>query len=549
MQASIDSPAGTAPDSELLARFAGSGEEAAFAELVRRHSPLVFAVARRRLGDSGFAEDAAQQAFIAMARRANKLGSIPCLAAWLHKVTVYEATTIIRREARHRRRALQAAGPDSRPNASPDLDEALAALSASDREVLLLHHFEKLAYDQVARRLGITAEAAQRRGHRALGKLRDLLQKRGISRDEAACAMWLGTGLVPAALMIPAGFAEKTASLKKAAGTAVPWLPLVAAAVVLGGGTWAMMQASKPAPASPPPEAAVPAPERPASRKRALSKPDSELSDELREFIALARKDSAQAWAFVKQRDYWESFIANSMGPLDERDPAAAERFLTVLESRDTRVKAITAIFVARASANFDAAVAWVDGFAEPSERKAIQSCGKAYANEAPHEPDYHGALKFARTREVRHWLIGEACAKYAAEDETGLATMAATLEGVERRIVLCWQASILLERGDPRGLELMDEARPGRAGDTYLRLSRPDYIAKRDPQAVIERLLQQSDNPSSREVAWTLWNCWGERDVRAAAAWAIEHNAKVADKNRKFSTQAEPLNRFMKQP
>ncbi len=548
MQASIDSPAGTAPDSELLARFAGSGEEAAFAELVRRHSPLVFAIARRRLGDSGHVEDAAQQVFIAMSRRARQLREIPCLAAWLHKVTVYEATDIIRREARHRRRASQAAQPDPGMAAGPDLDEALASLPGGDREILLLHHFERLGYAEIARRMHITAAAAQRRGHRALARLAELLRRR---ENEAACSMWLAAGLAPLSTEVPGRFSERVLAAKKSASFSVPWLPLLAGFAVVGAAAL-VVQATRPAPAAPPVPvvAAAPAPERPGPRKRALSKPDSELSDEVREFIALAKKDSAQAWAFVKQRDHWESFIANAIGPLDERDPAAAERFLAVLESRDLRRQTIAAIFLSRASGNFDAAVAWIDGFAEPLDRQAISASNKTYFNTAPNEPDYHGALKFARTPEVRNWLIGEACAKYAAENEPGLEAMAATLEGVERRLVLCWQASILLERGDSRGLDLIDEIRPGRvAGDTRLMPSRPDHIAKRNPQAVLERLLQQTDNRWRHEFAWTLWQEWGARDARAAAAWAIEQNAKTEDKYQKFSTPSEPLNRFMNQP
>jgi RNA polymerase sigma factor (sigma-70 family) len=551
MQSSLQSARSTASDAELLAAFAASGDDPAFAELVRRHLPLVLAVTRRRLGGSGLAEDAAQQVFIALSRRARQLKGIPCLPAWLQRAAVLESARMARGESRHRLRNQQAGHPQGGNGATAQeqrLDAALAALPERDRQVLLLHHFEKLTYDQVGRRMGMSAEAAQRRGHRALEKLRALLLEQGVSREAAVYALWLGAGLAPVTLLIPDGLIEKTVSLKKAASPAVPWLA-IAAGVVLGGGTWAVVQASKPSPPSPPIVAAAPAAARPALPKRALSKPDSELSDDVRKFIALAKKDAAQAWAFVKQRDHWESFIANAVGPLDERDPAAAERFLAVLESRDTRRKTIATIFLARASANFDSAVAWIDGFAEPFEREAISSSNLTYFNEAPNEPDYYGALKFARKPEVRHWLIGEACAKYAAEDETGLASMAAKFEGVERRIVLCWQASILLQRGDPRGLELMDEARPGRAGDTYLRLSRPDYIAKRDPQAVIERLLLQTDNPGRMEMARTLWHEWGKRDARAAAAWAIEQNRKTGGKGWELSTFDPVMNRFIKQP
>src|SRR5262245_3468655 len=57
----VDSPAGG--DDELVRRFARSRDEAAFAELVRRHGTLVLGVARRVLGEHHEAEDVLQATF------------------------------------------------------------------------------------------------------------------------------------------------------------------------------------------------------------------------------------------------------------------------------------------------------------------------------------------------------------------------------------------------------------------------------------------------------------------------------------------------------
>ncbi|MDB5311526.1 MAG: hypothetical protein JWO38_5728, partial [Gemmataceae bacterium] len=45
-------------DRSLVARFATSADEAAFAELVRRHGPMVLGVCRRAAHDTHLADDA-----------------------------------------------------------------------------------------------------------------------------------------------------------------------------------------------------------------------------------------------------------------------------------------------------------------------------------------------------------------------------------------------------------------------------------------------------------------------------------------------------------
>src|SRR5262249_56992584 len=84
LAASGDLPA--APDSDLLARFRASGDEAAFAALVRRHGPLVMGVCRRVLRHHQDAEDAFQATFLVLARKAASIHRRAALAARLYGV-------------------------------------------------------------------------------------------------------------------------------------------------------------------------------------------------------------------------------------------------------------------------------------------------------------------------------------------------------------------------------------------------------------------------------------------------------------------------------
>lgn len=200
-------------DRELLGLFL-AGDEAAFAELVRRHEGLVISVCQRVLRQSTDAEDAFQATFLVLARKAGSVNWQDSIAGWLHLTArrtalKLRAMSVQRRDVERQaaRRHSDAFGTDAANPADQVairelgeiLDVELACLPARFREVILLSQIEGLTRDEVAQRLGISVTAVKDRLERGREQLRSRLLRRGITLTSAVLAAWLVPGTTQAA--------------------------------------------------------------------------------------------------------------------------------------------------------------------------------------------------------------------------------------------------------------------------------------------------------------------------------------------------------------
>jgi RNA polymerase sigma factor (sigma-70 family) len=216
-------------DADLIRRYACARDEDAFAELVRRHLGLVYQAALRQVGgDAHLAQDVAQRVFADLARKADRLQGRAVLAGWLYTSTRFAAAQAVRAERRRRAREEEAQRMNDLMSSAessahwerlrPVIDDALHALGERDREALLLRFFEGRAFADLGEKLAVSEDAARMRVERALGKLRGLLERRGVTSAAAALAVTLAN---PALAAAPAGLAAPIAGTALAGMSAV----------------------------------------------------------------------------------------------------------------------------------------------------------------------------------------------------------------------------------------------------------------------------------------------------------------------------------------
>jgi RNA polymerase sigma factor (sigma-70 family) len=229
-------------DGQLLAVFAASRDEAAFAVLLARHGPMVLATCRRVLGNAADADDAFQASFLVLARRAGSLGGVRTASAFLYGVAVRVARKARVREARRRAREREAIRmPTPHPTADADwrdvrpvIDEELDKLAAHYRDPLVLCCLEGRSREEAARLLGWPEGTVSGRLARAKELLRARLSRRGVTCSAATLTAVLSVrpgSAVPPELV--------HAALAAACGAAPRGVAELAGGVAAGGrGVW-----------------------------------------------------------------------------------------------------------------------------------------------------------------------------------------------------------------------------------------------------------------------------------------------------------------------
>ncbi len=231
-------------DALLLREYADHGDEAAFREIVVRHTDLIYSAALRQVASPDLAHDVAQSVFTDLARKAPslslKLKQDASILGWLYRSTRFAALNQLRKDQRrqaHERQVMEHF--DSAPDAAlewdvvrPVLDEVMSDLNDEDREALLLRYFERHDFRTIGQTLGVSDDAAQKRVGRALERLRVEFNRRGVITTSIALSTALSANAVTAA---PAGLSVilSTAALAGATTLAATTTATVTNAIVM----------------------------------------------------------------------------------------------------------------------------------------------------------------------------------------------------------------------------------------------------------------------------------------------------------------------------
>lgn len=223
-----DAARASAPDAALLAWFAAERDEAAFAELVRRHGPTVLGVCRRVARHTQDAEDAFQAVFLVLAMKAESLTRPELLGNWLYGVAYRVARRARRSAARRRAREGQVAtmpepvtqAPEPAADLAAAIDDALAELPERFRAAVLLCDLHELPRSEAATRLGIPEGTLSSRLAAGRKRLADRLARRGVTAPAAGLTAALGGP----ATAVPPGLAARavSAAVAWASGGVVP---------------------------------------------------------------------------------------------------------------------------------------------------------------------------------------------------------------------------------------------------------------------------------------------------------------------------------------
>lgn len=188
-------------ESTRLMLAAKAGDREAFDTLVETLRSRAYHVARSMVGSSDDALDLSQEAFLKVFRARETFREGEPFLPWFHRILRNTCFSFLRTRGRLRRVSLSGGAEDEGdweladddappPSAALEADEragafraALALLTARDREILVLRHYQELSYRELAEALDIPEGTVMSRLFHARRRLRERLVAAGYGDE------------------------------------------------------------------------------------------------------------------------------------------------------------------------------------------------------------------------------------------------------------------------------------------------------------------------------------------------------------------------------
>ncbi len=166
---------------------AASGDETAWRFIVDAYSFRVFALIRSKCGNEELAEEITQSTFCTIAQKLPSYTEIGKFEPWLFRIAMNRLRDEMRRQKRHAVPmenemigVLSSGISDVREDDEKQLHiralrVAVRQLSSSDQDIIYMRHSAGMSYKQIAEVLGEPLGTVLARQHRALKKLRSIM--------------------------------------------------------------------------------------------------------------------------------------------------------------------------------------------------------------------------------------------------------------------------------------------------------------------------------------------------------------------------------------
>jgi RNA polymerase sigma-70 factor (ECF subfamily) len=171
-----------------VVRRAREGDHDAFGLIVETYRDRLFGLAIGILRDRSAAEDVVQEAFIKAYKNLKGFRGDSSIYTWLYRIAVNTAHNHLRRVKRRTEVDFEEVAPiieargqnpaESTANAELGvaIDGAIKNLPPRQREVFMLHYFERMTHREIAEVLGVTEGAVKANFFHAVQKLKGALK-------------------------------------------------------------------------------------------------------------------------------------------------------------------------------------------------------------------------------------------------------------------------------------------------------------------------------------------------------------------------------------